>query len=434
MLAALLAACSAPEPALDLPDDRVWESTHFRYHTRSGDDSACEEVLAELERHFGMMQAYLGFPWSDARKVDYYKFLDQADFLKNSGCPADAGSCARDTAVLSARVLQPHELIHTYLAPLGLPPAFFVEGIASVLDCDHPWAVAPRPAEDVVALPFGTMRAYLEGAWFSGYLLDTYGPEPFLSLYGALNHTAPFSEIAAAFESSYGESLTSAWASAEASGRRVRCVNSWACSAPAIPLDGTPHTLARACDGRDLFGTFELDAAGDLILSPRGSYVYAPSSCDEALPYAVGGDAAPEDDVVTFTAVTSVAKGRYFMAPWEESAEVRLRASPATAFALDCAEAQAIALKDEDFAESRFELSIPNEGSSWFVKVRPDGVRSVLGTSSGTVRVERCSSCEALSCELLDGIAAPDEDGDVLLRLTPLHAGPGYATATLGYE
>jgi hypothetical protein len=102
------------------------------------------------------MQDYLGFPWPTDLKVDYYKFLDKDDYFRNSECPNDSDSCARDSAIFSPHPLQDHELVHAYLAPLGFPPAFFVEGIASVLACDEVFTLGdPEPRQDVVAVPFG---------------------------------------------------------------------------------------------------------------------------------------------------------------------------------------------------------------------------------------------------------------------------------------
>ncbi|HEY5958105.1 MAG TPA: hypothetical protein VIV60_16190, partial [Polyangiaceae bacterium] len=134
MLFAITSGCSA-EPQLDLPNDRSWESEHFRYHVRDGDERACEAVLEQLEQHFELTRTYLGFPWSGDRKIEYYKFRDNADYSSNSGCPVDSGSCALQSTVFSPDTLNEHELIHAYLAPLGLPPAFFVEGVASVMAC-----------------------------------------------------------------------------------------------------------------------------------------------------------------------------------------------------------------------------------------------------------------------------------------------------------
>jgi hypothetical protein len=60
------------------------------------------------------------------------------------------------STIFSPHPLQEHELVHAYLAPLGFPPAFFVEGIASVLACDEVFTLGdPEPRQDVVAVPFG---------------------------------------------------------------------------------------------------------------------------------------------------------------------------------------------------------------------------------------------------------------------------------------
>jgi hypothetical protein len=54
----------------------------------------------------------------------------------------------------SPHVLQDHELIHAYLAALGTPPAFFVEGAASILACRHMFALQnSKPWRDLVTGP-----------------------------------------------------------------------------------------------------------------------------------------------------------------------------------------------------------------------------------------------------------------------------------------
>jgi hypothetical protein len=428
-LAAHGIGCGSPEEAGDLPDDVVWESAHFRYHTRAEDTSACSSVLEELERHFATMQEYLGFQWSGTHKVEYYKFSDVDDFRRNSGCPAGAGGCARGSSVLTPNVLHPHELIHAYLAPLGLAPAFFVEGIATVLDCDHAWAIDPRPFEEVVALPYGNDRVHVEGPWFAGYLLHEFGPERYLSLYARLDYTASLAKIGTVFEETYGEPLAAIWEAAKASSRRVRCNHLWACGLPSTPLDGEPRTLRRACDGTDVFRTFELDAPRDLLLAPAGHFLFAPLSCDEELPYAIGGD-APQGDMTTLTSIAPVSPGRYFVAPWEQSAEVRLRTLPSNSFSLDCAGAEPVDLGTEDFFDSHFQLAIPNEDRPWFVKLRPAPLDSVFTSDNGALRVERCSSCSGdTSCEQVEHLEATDPDGSILLRLTPASPGPGYVAS-----
>src|SRR5688500_3633717 len=73
LFAGVLPECAGDAP-LDLPDDQLWESEHFRYHLRRDEAVACEEVTDQLERHFAIVRDYLGFSWPAGAKVDYYKF------------------------------------------------------------------------------------------------------------------------------------------------------------------------------------------------------------------------------------------------------------------------------------------------------------------------------------------------------------------------
>ena len=151
------------------PNDEIWESAHFRYHTRNGETGACEAVLQQLEPHFELMHAYLGFPWPKDGKVDYYKFLDSFDYQNNAECPAQSGSCTDGSSVFSYYTLMEHELIHAYLAPMGYPPRFFMEGIAVALACEQPYVTLGKVASwrDVVALPPSDRTGvFVEGPWF----------------------------------------------------------------------------------------------------------------------------------------------------------------------------------------------------------------------------------------------------------------------------
>lgn len=146
VILALGSGCGDTHDSRNLPNGTLWESEHFRYHTRSNDSASCESVLHQLERHFEQLHEYLGFAWPTDRKIDYYKFADRTDYFDNSPCPHDAESCTSDSNVFSPYVLVNHELVHAYLAPLGLPPAFFTEGIASVFSCEIPVTIInPEP-------------------------------------------------------------------------------------------------------------------------------------------------------------------------------------------------------------------------------------------------------------------------------------------------
>ena len=430
LLPTLAVGCSSDD-GRNLPRDRLWESTHFRYHTRTDDSEPCEAVLVQLERHFELMQGYLGFSWPSGRKVDYYKFRDKADYLSNSGCPKDSDSCARDSDLMSPHVLQDHELIHTYLASVGMPPAFFVEGVAVVLACDHVFALQNfKPWQDVVTEAFGVKfgRAYYEGPWFVGYLLDRFGPASFLALYGSLDYgTATADTIAAAFASVYGESLDAVWNASLASSDSIRCVNLWNCRGANLPLDGSIQPLESACDGSANSRTLELDSDTDALILSRGYFLYAPLSCEEKLPAYVGGaNESYEYGVVYDPTVVTIPVGKYFIKSYGGVADVGVRPLPSPTYARDCSQLHALDISGEEFPKGDIELAIPNDGQSWYVKLHPARGSTFYTGSAATEEVQECSSCSATpSCVPLVDNAHPDANGDVILRLTSPTPGPG---------
>jgi hypothetical protein len=431
-LLTLATACSSGD-GRNLPKDRLWESTHFRYHTRIDDPQPCEAVLVQLERHFELLQGYLGLPWPSGRKVDYYKFVDKADYLSNSVCPEDSDSCSNDSEVMSPHVLQDHELIHAYLAALGTPPAFLVEGAAVVLACDHAFTIQNfKPWREVVTEAFGAKprRAYYEGAWFVGYLLDRFGPASFLALYGRLDYkTATADTIAAAFASVYGESLEAVWNASLASSDRLRCVNLWNCSGAALPLDGSLQPLESACDGSDNSRTFALDADTDALILSHRYFLYAPLACDEKLPSYVGGASESyEFGTIDDPTVVTIPAGKYFIksAAQGDLPDVGVRLLPSPTYSRDCSQLHALDISGEEFPKGDIELAIPNDGLSWYVKLHPASGRTFYTGSYATEEVQECSSCGATPvCVPLVDNAHPDANGDVILRLTSPTSGPG---------
>jgi hypothetical protein len=151
-----------------------------------------------------------------------------------------------------------------------------------------------KPWQEVVTEAFGVKhgRAYYEGPWFVGYLLDRFGPASFLAFYGRLNYkTATAESIAAAFAGVYGEPLEAVWNASLASSDSIRYVNLWNCSGANLPLDGSIQPLESSCDGFDNSRTFELGSDTDALILSRRYFLNAPLSCDEKLPSYVGGAA-----------------------------------------------------------------------------------------------------------------------------------------------
>ncbi|HEY5958104.1 MAG TPA: hypothetical protein VIV60_16185, partial [Polyangiaceae bacterium] len=351
---------------------------------------------------------------------DYYKFRDSADYSSNAECPIGSDSCAVESTVLSPHALEDHELIHAYLEPLGTPPAFFVEGIASVLACRSQWTlVSPREWKDVVLLPFtDRFSVYAEGPWFMGYLLHRYGPEALISLYERLDYAAAtLEQIASSFKSLYGETLDTVWNDARASSHLVQCVNLWQCNGAALALDGTRQTLTQTCDGTDHTRTFRLDAEAGVVISTDLQSVQAPVSCDQDLPFAVSGD---QFGYLTDPTLAPLSPGKYFIqGSSHEAAAVALqRLSPKT-YSQACSEAAPVDLGGSQFSLARFDLTLPNDGNAWFVRLHPPSDRTVWwGYLEPSTEVEECVDCQDPPiCQPLEGATHRDADGNVTLRL-----------------
>ncbi|HEY5959920.1 MAG TPA: hypothetical protein VIV60_25370, partial [Polyangiaceae bacterium] len=291
--------------------------------------------------------------------------------------------------------------------------------------------VNPKPLKDVVALPFGkALNAYIEGAWFVGYVLYRYGPERFISLYGRLSDaSASFEQIASSFESVYGEALEDVWNSGLASSYSFRCVNAWKCSGPALALDGSPQGVSEACDGSDNSRTFQLNAETDVLMSIDGPFVFAPMSCDPAQLNPAGGD---EDGVVTENTVAPLGSGKYFVQSiGYQPASFGIRALRDRVYSKDCIPTEPIELSLGAFPRGAFKLAIPNDGSAWYVRLRPPKDDSVLWTQyPGLISwVDECLSCgTSPDCHAVDEEAQPNADGNVTLRITSATPRPGYVT------
>jgi hypothetical protein len=424
LFSGLLVDCDG-KGAPDLPDDWLWESEHFRYHTRDGESAACKAVTRQLERHFELVRDYLGFPWPNAAKVDYHKFRDQLDYERESACPDYGSSCVRDGKVLTASILQHHELIHAYLAPLGLPPAFFTEGVAVALACRTPFSVAPRPWREVVAVPFGHPRAFLDGPWFVAYLLRKYGRERFLELYAALPADASAERIAELFAEIYGISLDLAWQDAERGGNGVSCLFLWECAGAPLPTDGTRYSIGQACDASDEYRTFELETPRDLGASSTDYLVNAPVSCDvvPARPFA-------DDSVLWVANVAHYEAGRYFVGAFDVPTTLALRPADGRVFDAECTRTTELTLQSSELGSTHFELTISADAGPTYVRLAPERGQSLCsGAANPALTVESCPDCDESKCAPVSCPAAVDGSGTVSLRLTPTESAPANSTA-----
>jgi hypothetical protein len=279
--AGTLAACGGP----DLPSGRVWESEHFRYHTRSDDPAPCPAVTARLDRNFEVLRARLAFDWAAAAKVDYYKFRDAADRDQHGSCP-DHFNCAWAGHVESVNLFDEHELVHAYLDG-PQPPLLFAEGLAQALSCRTERSDFPRVTLDDLlvwrpdkANPLARGDFYDTAAWFVGYLWRKYGGERFMRLYGGLPRHAGHAQISQAFMDTLGETVDDAWAAAFfAVDPQIGCIPLWACEQPALPVDGSIVEWPATCTADDDARTFELSGPTSLKVAYQGLRAF-PGACE----------------------------------------------------------------------------------------------------------------------------------------------------------
>jgi hypothetical protein len=390
-VAVLLPACDG---TLDLPADRTWSSAHFDYHTRASDRPICADILGPLEQHFALFEDYFGFVWPAGRKIEYEKFVDTADYQAHAGCPGGTLACTAQGGVMSPNGIDLHELVHAYLWPTGRPPTVLVEGAAVALSCTSADYAAPKPAyitwDQLASVP--TAEAYPAGAWLVGYLLDQFGPQRFLALYGALRQDADAATMDAVVRSLYGQGLSDIWnAALSESQPRNTCL--WQCAQPAFPLDGTPLSTTGVCGVSALASPFSLEVESTVGFTSTHSYVEVRSCGQVPLPDAPVAGGGTHG----LLALYHLPAGSYFLAHEPVGGTLTGTAEPEALLTPSCAAATDTApLVGEVF------LTLPSSQPDWFLPLPappPDGQLPSVSPASGALGVGAiCASCDLSTC------------------------------------
>jgi hypothetical protein len=397
----------------NLPSDLRFQTTHFDYLTRATDDTICPDLAGPLEDHFAALQSYLGFGWPAGRKVRYDKFADAADFAANNTCPAGSGGCtSQQSAVESRSGLDTHELVHAYLFPTGYPPRVLVEGVAVALSCTSA-AYAQKPAEtwDQLAGDMfsagDTVTVYQDGAWLVGYLLDQFGPQPFMTLYATAPGNADAATLDAAFRSVYGQSLADIWAAAlEDLQPRNVCV--WQCSRPPIALDGAPFDTTGVC-GTDSERPFTLTAESVVSFSTTGADIQL-GPCGQTESPAGGLNGAAPGGVL---ALYDLPAGSYYLEHNPLPGTITAGIDPA-ALSPSCANATDVATLD---AAAVISVSVPSSQPSWFLPLRAplaDGRAPAFQPLNSNGSAEICTACDLTSCTAANRDLPPWASGQVV--------------------
>ena len=382
---------SACDGNLDLPGDRSWQSTHFNYLTRASDDALCPDVLGPLEDHFAELQGYLGFDWPAGQKVTYLKFVDAMDFQAHNICGEPAGGCALESTVESPVGLDTHELVHAYLAKTGFPPPVLLEGIAVALSCGSAdYSGKPTDTWDQLAAAAysagDTSTVYDDGAWLVGYLLDEFGPRPFLTLYRTLRATAGSAEMDAAFRAIYGQSLAAIWAAAldESQPRNV-CI--WHCSRPPLALDGAPFDSAGVC-GVDSARPFTLAAESTISFATTGAS-FSVRPCGQVNPGEGTLNGALKGGLL---ALYDLPASSYFLDYSSSPGTITGTADASAAVNPICADATDVAALSAGYIF----LQVPSSRPNWFMPIPPPpaGAHSASASPGASV----CASCDPSTC------------------------------------
>ncbi|HEY6476518.1 MAG TPA: hypothetical protein VI456_08030 [Polyangia bacterium] len=425
LLPVALAACGGE----NLPSELRFQTAHFDYRTRASDDAICPDLAGPLEDHFATLQTYLGFDWPAGRKVTYYKFADSADFAANNQCPTGSGGCTSEQSdVESVNGLDTHELVHAYLFPTGYPPRVLVEGAAVALSCtsvgyQKPTETWNQLADDMFSAS-DTVTVYQDGAWLVGYLLDTFGPQLFMTLYATVPSNADATTMDAVFQTVYGQSLADLWAAALADGQpRNVCV--WQCSRPPIALDGSSFDTTGVC-GTDSERPFTLTAesvvsfattGADLQLGPCGQVEPPTDGFNGGLP---GGAMALFD----------LPAGSYYLEHHPLAGTITAGIDPAV-LSPTCASATDVAALKADVIY----VSVPSSQPTWFLPLRAplaDGSQPGFEPLNSGVYPDICSSCDLTDCIGTNEIPPPWASGQVV-RFTPIPA-QAYSEFAIGWE
>lgn len=286
-----LGACRSKESAPERPElvpARELNSQHFVYRSRPSDETVCPAALSSVERHFDVMQKYLGFDWPAGKKIEYFKFEDSDDLRKNGTCSSFNAACFYASIGIQTREpLTLHELIHAYLSPLGRRHTLLEEGLAESLSCAH--EVYARPKTPDVETAFATetwasnsvkgyQAMYSAARWFVGWLLRERGPARFMTFYRALAQGDEFTQAQRAFNAAYGSDLKSAWQTAfDSPNLDTPCARIWECAQP----DWFDEPITTRC-GDTPIRSLKLDEAQWVIQRASGSLGMHVGSCDGA--------------------------------------------------------------------------------------------------------------------------------------------------------
>ncbi len=387
------------------PDPR-WTSTHFWYYAEPDDPAPCASVTDLLERHFAVMQAYLGFDWPAGQMIQYNKFRDGTAFRASATCQTGTVACLSEGRVESTIAFDQHELIHAYLAPSGRPPALFEEGVAmalswQIMTCNALTNPAPPALSWADAILLGDPNTnggiYLSGARLVGHLLRRYDPSLFVRLYRALPRTTTPEIVSNQMMELYGKSGDELWAEAISD---PGCVTVWPCARDPLPLDGNEAHLAASCAGIDHDQrTVDLSTQSNVLLSTNADPQLSLLACDPDAP-APPSFLFPTSNAPLLTGLINLGPGKYFLDFYNYPTDIALSIPDGPPAGPDCAALQPLPLPANQLAihvasPVASPVYSPVSSNDWFVAFHIGSPARTLAISNGaTTDLMLCPSCD----------------------------------------
>ena len=212
-------ACDVARPS------ELTQSRWIRYH-HWPDEAPCDEALQQLDGLVDFVSARFGL---SPRTVDYFKWRAREAEAVRARCGGQFAACAGGTDALTTGWAHDHEVVHTQLEAVGLPPPLFVEGVAVVYGCgqsSYRGEEVDRAVELERLVSLDEWEAeyatnghanYAAAGSFVRRLLDTWGEAAFLRFYGRAPR-AGGAEARRAFHEVFGVTFDEAVASWRSAG------------------------------------------------------------------------------------------------------------------------------------------------------------------------------------------------------------------------
>lgn len=400
----------------------AWVSEHFEYSKDADETSVCEGVMGELERHRAVIIGFLGLPTQMLRekKIAYRKFSTLADLHDRSSCPDYSKACATGPLIETLLALDGHELVHSYLSPIGRPPDLLIEGIANALSCAGPpppegpvvtWqqalaADAQSPVREERMIP------YRSGARFVAHLIVRHGVARFIQLYTTVAQNASASTFAETVRRIYGQEVDHLWQESQDPRTRTDCLNVWQCSLPAPPLQHEQIEVpARGCDGSGLHQPVTLTAPSGIDWSrvPDDHWFYvrdcAPGSFAtvEVLPLYPNDVMVAEVPASTYVLERALGDRPVTFSFRPPQARERCEDAPL----------------DDQSDRRGMNLTVWNSSPVWYWRLRIAKAIPVYRIDRSEAQLHACQSCDGPCTTLMNSNDRNTIGPDLILRIEP---------------